>query len=192
MHIVCPHCTTSYAIDLATLGAAGRSVRCSRCKEVWLARPEDAIEIAAQVPAMANAENQDAAAEWDALAREDSGQEETPVVDSPSISGDWPDEEDASEAGKGDWASTAQDDEGNEDDEDDGAARPRRLSRLQNLLARLGAPGKSPIGLPTACAAMPTISLIVGNPVGANLTLVSPICAMSHCALTRVSPHSES
>jgi predicted Zn finger-like uncharacterized protein len=156
MHIVCPHCTTSYAIDLATLGAAGRSVRCSRCKEVWLARPEDAIEIAAQVPAMANAENQDAAAEWDALAREDSGQEETPVVDSPSISGDWPDEEDASEAGKGDWASTAQDDE---DDEDAGAARPRRLSRLQNLLARLGAPGKSPIGLPTACAAMGALVL---------------------------------
>jgi predicted Zn finger-like uncharacterized protein len=159
MHIVCPHCTTSYAIDLATLGAAGRSVRCSRCKEVWLARPEDAIEIAAQVPAMANAENQDAAAEWDALAREDSGQEETPVVDSPSISGDWPDEEDASEAGKGDWASTAQDDEDDEDDEDAGAARPRRLSRLQNLLARLGAPGKSPIGLPTACAAMGALVL---------------------------------
>jgi hypothetical protein len=130
-------------------------VRCSRCKEVWLARPEDAIEIAAQVPAMANAENQDAAAEWDALAREDSGQEqETPVVDSPSISGDWPDEEDASKAGKGDWASMAQDDE---DDED--AARPRRLSRLQNLLARLGAPGKSPIGLPTACAAMGALVL---------------------------------
>ena len=45
MHIICPHCTTSYAIDLATLGVAGRTVRCSRCKEVWLARPEDAIEI---------------------------------------------------------------------------------------------------------------------------------------------------
>ena len=43
MHIVCPHCTTSYAIDPATLGAGGRTVRCSRCKEVWLARPEDAI-----------------------------------------------------------------------------------------------------------------------------------------------------
>ena len=62
MHIVCPHCTTSYAIDLATLGAAGRTVRCSRCKEVWLARPEDATEIVAPVPAMAAAGNQDAAA----------------------------------------------------------------------------------------------------------------------------------
>src|ERR1035438_6261259 len=51
MHIVCPHCSTSYAIDLASLGAAGRTVRCSRCKEVWLARPEDAVEIVAKVPA---------------------------------------------------------------------------------------------------------------------------------------------
>ena len=41
----------------------------------------------------------------------------------------------------------------------DGATRPRRLSRLQNLLARLGAPGKSPIGLPTACAAMGALVL---------------------------------
>src|SRR3977135_4647730 len=92
MHIICPHCTTSYAIDLATLGTAGRTVRCSRCKEVWLMRPEDATEIAAPVPAMAAASEQaDAAAEWEALAREDdSQQQETPAVDSPSIAGDWP------------------------------------------------------------------------------------------------------
>ena len=70
MHIICPHCTTSYAIDPATLGAAGRNVRCSRCKEVWLARPEDAIEIPVAVPAMAEAgraagnAEADAAAEW--------------------------------------------------------------------------------------------------------------------------------
>ena len=44
MHIVCPHCTTSYAIKLESLGANGRTVRCSRCKETWVARPEDAIE----------------------------------------------------------------------------------------------------------------------------------------------------
>ena len=55
MHIICPHCTTSYGINLATLGAAGRTVRCSRCKEVWLARPEDAVEMVAQVPALAAA-----------------------------------------------------------------------------------------------------------------------------------------
>src|SRR4030088_2505184 len=107
MHIICPHCTTSYAIDLATLGVAGRTVRCSRCKEVWLARPEDAVDLTARVPAMAGAgagagaedavdltapvpamaeagAGADAAAEWESLAREDSGEEqETPVVDSP-------------------------------------------------------------------------------------------------------------
>ena len=77
MHIVCPHCTTSYAINLATLGAAGRTVRCSRCKEVWLARPEDAIEARARRAALAEASQAateaDAAAEWEALAREEGG-----------------------------------------------------------------------------------------------------------------------
>jgi predicted Zn finger-like uncharacterized protein len=158
MHIICPHCTTSYAIDLATLGAAGRTVRCSRCKEVWLARPEDAIEIAAQVPAMAEAENQDPAAEWEALAREDGGQDqETPVVDSPSISGDWPDGEDASETSETDWPSMARDDA-----PDAEASRPRRLSRLQKLLgplARSRVPGKSSVSLATACAAMGALVL---------------------------------
>jgi predicted Zn finger-like uncharacterized protein len=158
MHIVCPHCTTSYAIDLATLGAAGRTVRCSRCKEVWLARPEDAVEIAAPVPAMAEAGRQDAAAEWDALAREDSGQEqETPVIDSPPLSGDWPDAEGASAEGEADWPSMAR-----HDAQDAEAARPRRLSRLQKFLgpvARLRVPGKSSISLPTACAAMGALVL---------------------------------
>jgi predicted Zn finger-like uncharacterized protein len=95
MHIVCPHCTTSYAIDLATLGAAGRTVRCSRCKEVWQARPEDALEVAASVPAMAAAGDQDAATELEAFASEDRRSEQAPpVVDSPSISADWPTDHD--------------------------------------------------------------------------------------------------
>ena len=153
MHIICPHCTTSYAIDLATLGAAGRTVRCSRCKEVWLARPEDAVEIPAEVPAMADAENQDAASEWDALAREDGSQDqETPEVDSPSIAGDWQDGEDASGTDEADWTSMARDDA-----EDAGTARSWRPARLQTLLARLGAPGK--VSLPTACAAMGALVL---------------------------------
>jgi predicted Zn finger-like uncharacterized protein len=97
MHIICPHCTTSYAINLATLGAAGRTVRCSRCKEVWLARPEDAVEIVPQVPAMAAAghapsqqapSQRDAADEWETMARHEMP-EQTPVVDSPSIAADW-------------------------------------------------------------------------------------------------------
>src|SRR5437868_11585666 len=97
MHIVCPHCTTSYGINLATLGAAGRTVRCSRCKEVWLARTEDAVESVAQVAAMAAAgqatsqqaaSERDAADEWEAMARQEMA-EQTPVVDSPSLAADW-------------------------------------------------------------------------------------------------------
>jgi predicted Zn finger-like uncharacterized protein len=161
MHIICPHCTTSYAIDLATLGKAGRTVRCSRCKEVWLARPEDATELVAAAPAMAEANEAagetDAAAEWEALARQEESQEqETPVVDSPSISGDWP----ASVDGEGspqsaDWPSVARRD-------DTEAARPQRLLWLRNLLkppARLSTPGKPFVSLTTICAAMGALVL---------------------------------
>ena len=56
------------------LGAAGRTVRCSRCKEVWLARPEDAVDVDAAGTCHGGgratpAANADAAAEWEALAR---------------------------------------------------------------------------------------------------------------------------
>src|SRR5919198_790690 len=114
MHIVCPHCTTSYAINPATLGAGGRTVRCSRCKETWLARPEDAIELAAAVPAMAQSSQppaNDAAAEWEPMAREEEWRD-TPVVDSPSISPRWPAEGENSHenphlGGDSDWSSVA-------------------------------------------------------------------------------------
>ena len=161
MHIVCPHCTTSYAIDLATLGASGRTVRCSRCKEVWLARPQDAIEIAAAVPAAATAAagGDDAAAEWERMASEEAGQDEgTPVVDSPSISADWP----ADDAAQPAWPATAPDDA-----DDLQAAPPRRGSRLLNFLrpaTRFRMSGRSLpnlalAGLPTACAAMGALVL---------------------------------
>jgi predicted Zn finger-like uncharacterized protein len=156
MPIVCPHCTTSYAIDLATLGTAGRTVRCSRCKEVWLARPEDAIEVAARVPSMAAAGAQagatdDAAAEWEALAREDGGRE-TPMVDSPSISGDWPAD---GESSGSDWPSIARHDV--QDAED--ATPPSRSWKLFGSPARSHARGKSFVSLPTACAAMGALVL---------------------------------
>jgi predicted Zn finger-like uncharacterized protein len=154
MHIICPHCTTSYAIDLATLGAAGRTVRCSRCKEVWLARPEDATELAPLAPAMAEAGGPtaaaDAAAEWDALAREEDGQEPgMPVVDSPSIAGDL-----ASAGGEEtDWPSAAR-----HDAPDTEADRPQRLSWFRKLV-KPPASGKPFIGLSTACAAMGALVL---------------------------------
>jgi predicted Zn finger-like uncharacterized protein len=161
MRIVCPHCTTSYALDLATLGGVGRTVRCSRCKEVWLARPEDAVEAVALAPAMAENSGQasgedDTAAEWDALARED-GAEGTPVVDSPSISGDWPDEESAPQAAGSDWLSQAR-----HEAQESGSVRPQRrawLGRLLRPAALFSAPGKPVIGLSTACAAMGALVL---------------------------------
>ena len=153
MHIVCAHCTTSYAIDMATLGPAGRNVRCSRCKEVWLARPEDAV---AAAPAMAAASqsggnfdgNTDPAAEWDALAREEAGHE-TPVVDSPPIAGGWQDDGSSQDA---DWTALA-----GQDDPYAEGGRPR-TGWLRNLLKRpaprSAAPRTTFVNLRTACAAM--------------------------------------
>ena len=165
MHISCPHCSTSYAINLATLGGAGRTVRCSRCKEVWLARPEDAIELAAAVPVAAAAGGQeDAADEWERLANEGGGDtQDTPVVDSPSISADLPDDSE-----QADWQSAARDEA-----DGMGGARASRLAWLGNLFRfrpRIGKPslprlsGKTLLnlpfaGLPTACAAMGALVL---------------------------------
>ena len=169
MHIICPHCTTSYAIDLATLGVAGRTVRCSRCREVWLARPEDAIEVATpplamaearqQAPASPPASNDDAAAEWDALAREDDGSEmDTPIVDSPSISGAGLDDGEASAPStEDDWTRAAR------QYPMDAKAAPRqpqsRIRRLLQPLEWLGSLGKRSASLPIACAAMGALAL---------------------------------
>jgi predicted Zn finger-like uncharacterized protein len=180
MHIVCPHCTTSYAIDLATLGGAGRTVRCSRCKEVWLARPEDAVELAAAVPANAAAGGEaDAADEWERLAAEGAGEtEETPVVDSPSISADWP-----TDAEQADWQGAPREDSDGVDGErspwlrnlfrfnfgigifKSGFFRTRfSKNRDATADATRRASGKSRLGLPvaglpTACAAMGALVL---------------------------------
>ncbi|UPJ50843.1 zinc-ribbon domain-containing protein [Bradyrhizobium sp. 200] len=165
MHIICPHCTTSYAINPATLGTAGRTVRCSRCKETWLARPEDAIEMAAAVPdampALAQSSQpaaSDAAAEWEAMAQEEAGQD-TPVVDSPSISAGWPAEgEDLRQDGDTDWPSVAR-----QDVQDHGeipiTTHRQRLARLFRLPFLPHIPFMPSIGLPTACAAMGALVL---------------------------------
>lgn len=162
MHIVCPHCTTSYAIKLASLGANGRTVRCSRCKETWVARPEDAIE-EAPVPAMAAAsradDQADLAEQWNSYAKDDSAAD-TPVVESPSIASDWPAEEAADT--EDDWSAAALSSE----DDDLGVEhqswfrglfrrRGARVSRPAAMTARQ----KSYFGLPTACAAMGALVL---------------------------------
>lgn len=151
MHIVCPHCTTSYAIDLATLGAAGRTVRCSRCKEVWQARPQDAVEVAAPVPAMAAAGNQDTATESEAVASQDSrSEQDPPIVDSPSISGDWP--------ADGDGATPASSNAGHHVTEARAAGRRGRPWR-RNPLKRPGSTGRPAARLSTICVAMGALVL---------------------------------
>ena len=151
MQIICPHCSTSYGIDPAKLGEAGRSVRCSRCKEIWLARPEDAVEFA-PTPVMAGAgaegEGQDAAAEWNALAREqDDGGSEAPHVDSPSIAGGW--------QNSADWPAERNDQDGEEDSHSE---RFRWFGKLANAIPR--APQfRAPVSLATASAAMGALVL---------------------------------
>ena len=162
MHIVCPHCTTSYAIKLASLGANGRTVRCSRCKGTWMAHPGDAIEEVA-VPAMAassQADDQsDLAAEWNSYAKDDRAAE-TPVVESPSIASDWP-TEDTTEA-EDEWSAAAR-----EAEED--VVGAQHQSWFSGLFSRRGAKvsrpapvvvrRKSYYGLPTTCAAMGALVL---------------------------------
>ncbi|MGY3448337.1 MJ0042-type zinc finger domain-containing protein [Bradyrhizobium sp. USDA 4353] len=156
MFIVCPHCATSYAIDLATLGMAGRSVRCSRCKEVWLARPEDAVEAPAPIPEMAEAgaasAPRDAADEWEALAREEPD-EQAPEVDSPPIAAGWPEDAVAEETEDAEAEAPAQ-------------GRLARLAGLSKFIKRPALPdfpGKKVFNLPALTAAMAalTVALVV-------------------------------
>lgn len=41
MQIVCPNCDTSYDVNASAFGPQGRTVRCVRCRETWLARAEE-------------------------------------------------------------------------------------------------------------------------------------------------------
>ena len=161
MHIICPHCSTSYGIKPASLGEAGRNVRCSRCKEVWLARREDAVELAHQTAPTGQgrreAVERDMAAEWEASAREEG---EAPHVDSPSITGDWASSDRGQEsASNRDWSSASANDWEGED-----GARPERFGWLGGLLRRQtsrGVPRKSSIGFTATCAAMSALALAV-------------------------------
>jgi predicted Zn finger-like uncharacterized protein len=157
MHIICPHCTTSYAIDPATLGAAGRTVRCSRCKEVWLARPEDAVLTQALVPLMADggdrAPGSAAPAGHDDRAGIDHGHDhdhETPVVESPSISAAWPAEGEGVPNREPNWPSV-----------DRGAQEPVAVRRPRPSLLRRLTPSFSwpTVSLTTVCAAMGALVL---------------------------------
>ena len=156
MHIVCPHCTTSYAINLASLGESGRTVRCARCKETWVARPEDAVE-PVTAEASRTAREGEIAAEWNTADADASA----PVVDSPSIADDFPQGDARSEQGKADWIALVRDAAPDEETEPRGSwfgsfLRARRPERTRSA-------GRSFGSLTTACAAMAAliVSLIV-------------------------------
>lgn len=155
MPIVCPHCSTSYAVDPATLGAAGRTVRCARCKQVWLASPEDARAL---VPSLAGRRPSAPVADW--TEREPAAamdEAEPPVIESPSIASAMPnpDEPDAGGAGE-----SARDGDAVIDavivQPDAPSARSRRArGKDRHASSRFAVPlSKTLFSLPTACAAM--------------------------------------
>jgi predicted Zn finger-like uncharacterized protein len=155
MQIVCPHCSTAYAISAQALGGAGRTVRCARCKELWLARPEDALE-EVQVAAMAGA---DGAA--GGFAGPDAGPDsdldgEAPVVASPPIAGDWAEADDGATQAGDDWQARARDDA---PDAGTGRLGLGWLARLGKRPVYRPGPGKLLFGLPAACAAMAALAL---------------------------------
>jgi predicted Zn finger-like uncharacterized protein len=101
MQIVCPNCGTSYDLEAAALGPAGRNVRCVRCKETWLARVDDMV----RADALAEAADEigwDQAAQAPAAtaAPDEQAEHEIPHVESPPL---------AHDAQARDWVSPADD-----------------------------------------------------------------------------------
>ncbi|WP_291697950.1 MJ0042-type zinc finger domain-containing protein, partial [Bradyrhizobium sp.] len=135
------------------LGATGRTVRCSRCKEVWLAHPEDAIEPAATSAMMEAGYNErDAAAdEWERLAQ-DGDDQPPPVVESPPIAG-WSAQDASDDA---DWTNAARN--GTDDWDETGEKRSWFGKAFKSRTPRK-AGGRSLLGLPTACAAMGALAV---------------------------------
>jgi predicted Zn finger-like uncharacterized protein len=166
MHIVCPHCTTSYAVDAANFTDAGRRVRCARCQEVWLAKPQ---ELAATAPmaaqgmtaqGMAAASSETGFGSDSRSAGDDWQNHDAPHVESPSISADWPEPQTAEAANGTDaeWSVEAQQD-GAEGDEDE-TAQPERAGRMQSLkmLGHWAARLPTAPALPTLCVALGAIT----------------------------------
>lgn len=149
MQIVCPHCTTSYAIDPSKFSEAGRRVRCARCQEVWLAKPEYAYAADEYEPARTNSDDFAQQPASRAAYRENQ-----PHIDSPSISADWPDPNDQQGSRDPNWASAAQHDEAADE-----PARQSRFHKARHAFARSGVSSKvlgviPSVNLKTACGVM--------------------------------------
>ena len=81
MQIVCPNCSTSYAIDPAQIGPAGRSVRCSRCKDTWHVTSADVLPAFEMAGGNGHHTGRGHTDDHDTWHHDD-----TPAIDSPSIS----------------------------------------------------------------------------------------------------------
>jgi predicted Zn finger-like uncharacterized protein len=51
MQLACPSCHTAFLVDPVELGSEGRTVRCTRCRTSWFARPEDVVAMPSRVDA---------------------------------------------------------------------------------------------------------------------------------------------
>ncbi|MBN8969891.1 MAG: zinc-ribbon domain-containing protein [Rhizobiales bacterium] len=121
MQIICPHCTTSYAVDPAKFGAAGRTVRCARCHETWLAQPEEMAAASAHAgPGRGD--------DWGETPADDGWREDVaPHVESPSIASGWP---------EGGEAAHANDDTGSDWPDEEPPEGGRKLPQLLRGIAR--------------------------------------------------------
>jgi len=175
MNIVCPHCTTSFVIDPAKLGSAGRSVRCARCKQIWLAKPEpakpepsksepselertprsDILTSALASAGHATDTPDQEALEWsEATASHSPPGAETPIIDSPSIASDLPASgpDHDSAASYDSAASTTHDDRTT-------GAPPPRLPWLRRRFSRRRGPRKSIFSSPVLSVGMAATAL---------------------------------
>jgi predicted Zn finger-like uncharacterized protein len=89
MLIVCPSCTTAYRIELSTLGAAGRTVRCARCRATWFVSVAELAPAAVALPAVQEVPQSPQAAsnEGDEVdhQRHENGDVDAASADTPSI-----------------------------------------------------------------------------------------------------------
>jgi predicted Zn finger-like uncharacterized protein len=51
MQLACPSCHTAFLVDPVDLGSEGRTVRCTRCRTSWFARPDDVVSLPSVVEA---------------------------------------------------------------------------------------------------------------------------------------------
>jgi predicted Zn finger-like uncharacterized protein len=158
MHIVCPHCATSYAVNPAGFGDNGRTVRCARCKETWLAKPED---LSRPKPVMADSpsEPDDDLSAW-GVTDDEVRRPVVPEVESPPITADWPAETRGSSGTEDtDWTIAARDDAGSA--KESSSARFARLRKFAPKMPKIGFARSHVLPVLTAALAAFTVAIFI-------------------------------